>query len=333
MTDIIHFNVRRVTENELQAYADGQLNPARQGAVLAYLAANPREAARIAAYRAQNRALRSLYSDLAGPPPPSFTALGRQLRREFAPRKSRHVTRCLVAGGVALGLACAAGWWGLQAELTAAPPNLPASGGKAGFSCRALQDAPTAAKASGGFDLADMICRSVRLALQRAALEARLADFGLRYQGNAVAKAGSRDTMRLSYRDKHGRPFAVVVGWDRAVATSKPAATSLEPPSLFSSAADGSTSIYPEPMDSNQLLRIAGTVGIGLDRPPTGSTGDRPVTGGSDAGANGRPTPAVLQDTGVGVSLTSDDAVKAPRDTENAQPTLASRPGASRPQR
>ena len=55
-----------VNEDELQAYVDDVLDPARRAAVEDYLADQPEEAERIAAYRAQNRLLRSAFVISAG---------------------------------------------------------------------------------------------------------------------------------------------------------------------------------------------------------------------------------------------------------------------------
>lgn len=54
-------NTLPVTEADLHAYVDGLLPLARQAEIAAWLAARPEEAARVAAYRAQNLELRRLF--------------------------------------------------------------------------------------------------------------------------------------------------------------------------------------------------------------------------------------------------------------------------------
>lgn len=54
---------RPVTEQDLQAYVDGWLPPARQAAVEQYLAEHPDEAARMRDYRAQSEAVRAVMHD------------------------------------------------------------------------------------------------------------------------------------------------------------------------------------------------------------------------------------------------------------------------------
>src|SRR3546814_2713310 len=58
-------NDNAVAEDDLQAYVDGQLDGRRRAAIESYLAAHPGEAARLAAYRAQNIGLHALFD----PPP------------------------------------------------------------------------------------------------------------------------------------------------------------------------------------------------------------------------------------------------------------------------
>lgn len=64
-----------VTDTDLQAYIDDQLDPPRRAEVEAYLAAQPEAAARVRRYLEIDRALRTLYEPvLAEPLPPRFAA-------------------------------------------------------------------------------------------------------------------------------------------------------------------------------------------------------------------------------------------------------------------
>lgn len=60
-----------IHEEELHAYVDGRLAPARAVVVEAYLAANPEVQARAQAYRAQNRALQALFGPVLDEPVPA----------------------------------------------------------------------------------------------------------------------------------------------------------------------------------------------------------------------------------------------------------------------
>lgn len=59
-----------VTESDLHAYIDERLPELRRGEVEEYLEAHPEETARIAAYRAQNEALRTLFDPVLDEPTP-----------------------------------------------------------------------------------------------------------------------------------------------------------------------------------------------------------------------------------------------------------------------
>ena len=63
-------NGKNVTETELHAYVDGLLEPARRGAVEAYLAAQPSALAQIQQWRTQNQALHREFDDVLNEPIP-----------------------------------------------------------------------------------------------------------------------------------------------------------------------------------------------------------------------------------------------------------------------
>ncbi len=100
-----------ISEDELQAYVDGCLDHARQPAAEAYLAANPGEAGRVAAYRSQKQALHALYDPVFDEPVPP--AMRRRPARSWAMAVSRAaaVVALVLVGG-------AGGWWlhGLQGD-------------------------------------------------------------------------------------------------------------------------------------------------------------------------------------------------------------------------
>jgi len=112
---------RAVADADLLAYADGQLDPARAAEVEACLAEDPDAAARVAAWRAQDEALRALFGAGADAPMPSETErtaalLGERLEeraRAAGPRAGWWPRPALVqaAAAVALVVAGVAGGW------------------------------------------------------------------------------------------------------------------------------------------------------------------------------------------------------------------------------
>ena len=104
-----------ITEEDLQSYVDGFLDPVRRAAVEAYLAVNPDESDRTDAYRAQRIGMHVLFDANPGTPlPKDLAILERRLSRAMTNhRSSRRFFRTaaslmtvLVAGG--------AGWWASQ---------------------------------------------------------------------------------------------------------------------------------------------------------------------------------------------------------------------------
>lgn len=92
-----------VTEEELHAYVDGALAPARAAEVESYLAEHPEEAARVAAYWAQIAALHRAFDPVLEEPVPERLLRARAPWRRFA-------RRAAVLAWIALG--AAAGWYG-----------------------------------------------------------------------------------------------------------------------------------------------------------------------------------------------------------------------------
>src|SRR5215470_1816138 len=91
-----------ILEAELHAYVDGELPADRRGAVEAWLAAHPQDAAHVAAWRAQADLINARYAGVAQEPIPrrlDLDRLGRINRRRplFA---AAAVVAAFVLGGV-----------------------------------------------------------------------------------------------------------------------------------------------------------------------------------------------------------------------------------------
>jgi len=94
-------SVLPIAEEELHAFIDGELAPERAAAVQAALAAEPALAARVAAYRADQSALRALFGPVAERPLPA--AWRGRIARYNAPRRPAY-WRMGIAAGVVLAL-------------------------------------------------------------------------------------------------------------------------------------------------------------------------------------------------------------------------------------
>lgn len=84
-----------ITEAELHAYIDGVLPEGRRSEVEQYLERHPEEAARLASYRAQNEALRTLFDPVLDEPVPQ-----RLMRRPARLMRHAAVAAWLAIGGV-----------------------------------------------------------------------------------------------------------------------------------------------------------------------------------------------------------------------------------------
>jgi anti-sigma factor RsiW len=93
-----------VTENELQAYADGKLPEERRAALAAWLAAHPEDAERIESYRQLAEELRSTYNAVLGEPVPE------RLRQAVRPARFRRAARVAAWVALGMGLGALAGW-------------------------------------------------------------------------------------------------------------------------------------------------------------------------------------------------------------------------------
>lgn len=102
---------RQVDDSELHALVDGELDPARQAEVEAWLSDNPEAAQRVARYRAQNAGMHALFDGVMNEelPPGIQDALAG--RRQWLPRGAA------IAAGIALLLTGAVAGWVVRGEL------------------------------------------------------------------------------------------------------------------------------------------------------------------------------------------------------------------------
>lgn len=100
----------RVTDSELNALVDGELDPARQAEIEAWLADIPEAAQRVARYRAQNAGLHALYDDILNEELPARTLALLDIRRAGVPAWAA------MAAAIALFVVGAAGGWIVRGE-------------------------------------------------------------------------------------------------------------------------------------------------------------------------------------------------------------------------
>lgn len=101
---------RPIMEDDLQAYVDEALSPARRAEVEAHLAAHPESAQRIAAYQRQRDSLRAALAGIAQEPVPPALSLAHLLEKRKPRRVTQPFWRMAAAAVVLLALGGAGGW-------------------------------------------------------------------------------------------------------------------------------------------------------------------------------------------------------------------------------
>ncbi len=99
-----------ISVDELHAYVDGRLDPARRQQVLSYLETQPDLARRVAAYREQRDRLRGAFADVSARPIPPELNLQRLVEARLS-RRTAPWWRFAAAVLLSLGLGGAAGWY------------------------------------------------------------------------------------------------------------------------------------------------------------------------------------------------------------------------------
>lgn len=201
-------NDNAVAEDDLQAYVDGQLDSRRRAAIESYLAANPRDAERLAAYRTQNIGLHALLDPRPGSPlkddklPPRIAALAGALQAQLAEPEPRVAVsrrlRSLAASVALLAAAGTAGWLSMS-ELPSPSESPVATARQA-----ALQPAGAATggnTAGGPHEVVTWLAQPG----DGPTSVPRLESLGFKLTGEDVLQSDAGPAARLHYEDSSGQ--------------------------------------------------------------------------------------------------------------------------------
>jgi anti-sigma factor RsiW len=209
-----------VTEAELHAYVDGVLPAARMAEIEAYLNARPEEADRVAAYAAQNDALRRLFDPVRDEAPPAAMLL--------RPRPVRQQPSWLrYAAMFAIALAGTAAGWQLRATADRLPmqaqvesdaaPMLASANGLAQRAAVAhavyTPDARRPVEISAGQEEQLVTWLSKRLG--SPIRPARLTRLGYELIGGRLLPGASGPVAQFMYQDQTGRRLTLYVSNDQ----------------------------------------------------------------------------------------------------------------------
>ena len=101
--------IRPIAEEELHAYVDNQLDPARLPEVQRYLQEHPEISRQVSAWRAQREALRAAFGPIATEPLPPRLGLERLIQQRLQPRWM--LWRVAAVALLAFGLGGTGGWF------------------------------------------------------------------------------------------------------------------------------------------------------------------------------------------------------------------------------
>jgi anti-sigma factor RsiW len=212
--------VNPVTEEELQAYFDGELSPERRGAVEAYLGNHPEDADRLESYRGQDILIRRAYRTLAERPlPPRL--LGTMTRGDTPRRRLWWPALAAAAAGLVLVVAGAAsGWYGreLLAPVASRSESVVADAAAAHLVYAAEKRHAVEVPASEEAHLATWLGRRLAVPLKIP----HLGESGYELVGGRLLPAESgQPAAQLMYQDAGGRRVTLYV---RATPGGEPAA-------------------------------------------------------------------------------------------------------------
>lgn len=206
----------RITDSELNALVDGELDAARQAEIEAWLAENPDTAQRVARYRAQNAGMHALYDDIMHEDIPPKIASAFETRRNGVPHWAA------MAAAIALFVVGAAGGWIVRGEagpdaaqqVAAAPPidtqelMVRASMAHVVSHEDELRSPKSGGRAAVGDYLADRMGEPVRVP--------SLESFGYRLVGSRVLPDTSGPAAQFVFSDEAGKKVSLYVRGEQA---------------------------------------------------------------------------------------------------------------------
>lgn len=197
--------IRPITEADLQAYVDGQLASARRADVEAFLAAEPAQAQRVAAYREQNDALHRLFDPVLDEPVPAPLRSRRGLRwwRRVVESYPRYAALLLAAAvGGAIG-------WSLRTPtaMTLPPVSVAQQAAVAHLVYAPEVRHPVEVSADQEAHLVSWLSKRVGVALRPP----RLGDMGYELVGGRLLPGDRGPAAQFMYQDASGQRLTLYV--------------------------------------------------------------------------------------------------------------------------
>jgi len=289
-----------IDEAELQAFVDGQLPPERRRAVMAYLAAEEDEAARMSDYRSLNEALHLLYDEVLHEPLPErleverYTGHTRPLERWRSRFGAGMAGAALRAAGLAaLILASGAGGWALHERYGTPEAETPAmSFARQAANAHVLFASDLRHPVEFGADQQDSLLRWLSERLGHTVHAPNLQDVGFALVGGRLLPAAGQPAGQLMYENADAKRMTLYIRGRWSVPEGSPLSSA--PQGTVSYAGEGGVSMVYwidgplayaliAEMDREQLFSTAKTIQQQLQMPklpapPPEQTADKDTT-------------------------------------------------------
>lgn len=256
-----------ITEDDLHAWVDGQLDPARADALGAYLADHPEQARRVQAWQAQRLALRARFAGVLDEPIPE------RLRQAASPPRTARASQGLWRLAASLLIALAGGvlGWGLRAQWP--QPTLLASAAPANAGAFALRAAvahtvfvpdlrrPVEISADHEDQLVTWLSKRMGARLTPPRLQA----LGYRLQGGRLLPGGQGPVAQFMYEDAAGMRLTLYVTNEDTATAARGAPTTFQfthdgPVNVFYWIEDGFGYALSSYAGRSELARISAEV-------------------------------------------------------------------------
>ena len=199
-----------ITEDDIHAYVDGLLTPARRAEVEAFLACHPEEAERVEAYRAQNIALHRLFDGPPGEPLPLPLEEQAEAITGERERLSRSRSLSRVAAGLAILVLGGSTLWYTYDQFVMPEDPLVAFTRRASDAHMLLADRAYSQQASGS---SGNVVGWLAQTLTGAPLGAPdLADHGFELVAQRILPTETGPAAQLLYRGRDGNRISLYVG-------------------------------------------------------------------------------------------------------------------------
>jgi len=197
-----------VSEAELHAFVDGRLSPPRRAAVEAWLRAHPEDQETVAAYRAQNEALRALFDPVLDEAfPARLQAATRRSRGPSWPGQLAAVAASLIVG-VAVG-------WVLRGPAPVLPvPTADATLPRRAALAHAVYTPEVLHPVEVGADQEAHLVKWLSKRLDQPLKAPDLSGLGFRLVGGRLLPGGEKPAGQFMYENTLGRRLTLYVSSD-----------------------------------------------------------------------------------------------------------------------